>query len=229
MVRSLIPVKYEKRDLERELEKLLEEPTVPPNSNTTQKTTNLIDAAPADNGSSRTQDDWIAYFNGRNELMVSMPDLYLAGKSNDQQLLDSLRKDCKESWIITDTKIIYGNKTQAKIIHHYKSNKVTPVEYKFIIPECRPWTLEQALNNPAGLGYLQVLFVTKDTPEQIKETLRRFSNYSLDKIRVWSAALSDRPTERAAGFICSSSEFHVDGDNYILDLGRSRGVKVSPR
>jgi len=43
-----------------------------------------LDSLPADNGRRKKQDEWIDYFNDRNEVMASMPDIYLAGKSSNQ-------------------------------------------------------------------------------------------------------------------------------------------------
>ena len=187
----------------------------------------LIDLTPADNSSEKTQGDWIAYFNGQNKMMVSAPDIYLAGKSGNKRLLTSLRKDFKERWIVTSTRIKYDQNLDARIIHNYGSNLVHPVEQQVIIPEYQPKLLADVLNTPEGLRYLQVLFGTDDTAQGIKETLHKLSGYDLDKTKVWSVALSDRPIERAAGFNYYIGNFHVIGDIYIGDRGRSRGVGVS--
>jgi hypothetical protein len=185
-----------------------------------------IDSSPADDNKVHTQDDWIKYFNDRNEIMVSMPDIYLAGKSNNKKLLHSLRKDFKDIWITSSTRIKYDDNQDARIIHNYNSKLIKQVEHNVVIPEYRPQYLENVLNTQEGLKYLQILFGTNDTAQQIKDTLQKLSNYSLDKTKVWSAALSDRSIERASGFYCDDGVFHVNGDLLCID-GRSRGVRIS--
>ena len=47
------------------------------------------------------QDFFIEYFNDKNVGMISMPDLYLAGKSGDEHLYRSLRLDMENTFIVT--------------------------------------------------------------------------------------------------------------------------------
>ena len=185
----------------------------------------LMDLNPADKGSYKTQDDWIAYFNDKNKIMASMPDAYVAGQSNNQNLLESLRKDSQERWIVTSTRIKYTDKINARIIHNYESRLIAPVEHKIIIPEYRPRSLADVLDTREGLIYLQTLFGTSDNASQIKDTLKELSNYPLDNIQVWSAALPDRPVERAACLYYVGGVFRVGGSDYLYSSGRSRGVR----
>ena len=184
-----------------------------------------LDEIAADNGSNKTQDQWTAYFNDKNEIMASMPDLYMAGKSNNQNLLESLRKDFQESWIVTSTRIKYEDKTNARIIHDYGSRLIAPVEHKIIIPESGSGNLAKVLGTSEGLIYAQTLFGTNDNASQIKDTLQKLSNYSLDKIKVWFAALLARPVERAACLDYVDGDFRVGGYDDLGGSGRSRGVR----
>ncbi len=183
-----------------------------------------LDEVAADNGEIRTQDEWIAYFNERNELMASIADIYLAGKSDNQTLLAGLGEDFKR-WSVTSTRIKY-DETNARIIHHYGSTVAKPVEHAVIIPEYRQQFLEEVLKTKEGLRYLQVLFGTNDSAQQIKENLRELSAYSSKRTVVWSTAVSARPDEKVAGFIFGSIFFHIIGSNSCNLLGYSRGVRV---
>ncbi len=195
----------------------------PVNYSSNSNLASTLDEVAADDGVRHTQDQWIAYFNARQQLMASMSDIYLAGKSNDQRLLASLREDSKQSWIVTSTRLEYGAKEDAQIIHHYGSTVVKPIEHKLILPEYQPQLLDEVVNTPYGLNYLQVLFGTTDSTREIKDTLQKLSEYSKDKIKVWSASLAVRPDSRASGFGCGDSGFHVTG-NYLDDAGCSRRV-----
>ena len=186
----------------------------------------LIDLNPADDGSNKTQDEWIDYFNGRNEVIVSMPDIYRAGKSGNRALLDSLRKDFEERWIVTSTRVKYENNQDARIIHNYGSRLVQPVEHKVVIPEYRPQPLKAVLNTKEGLRYLQALLGTNDNAKEIKDTLHKLSNYTTSKTNIWSVALSDRPAERASGFDYYGGGFRVYGYDFLDYDGRSRGVRI---
>lgn len=185
----------------------------------------VLDEEAADNGEFHTQDEWIAYFNERNKRMASISDLYLAGKSNNQKLLDSLRGDFHYRWGVTSTRIEYGDDFNAKIIHNNGSTLIQPIEHKLIIPEYHPHLLEEVLNTKEGLSYLQGLFGTNDSVEQIKDTLQKLSDYPPDKIVVQSAPKSDRPTKRASGFMFNYGYIHVSGG--INGSGCSRGVRLT--
>lgn len=132
----------------------------------------------------KTQDEWIAYFNSRKEVMASMPDFYLAGKSTNQKLLAGLKEDFRRTGIITSTRIGYKEGTNAEIIHNYGSTVIQPVEHKMFIPEYWEHPLAAVLDSKEGLRFLQVLFGTSDSAQQIKDTLQKLGNHSLDNILV---------------------------------------------
>ena len=187
----------------------------------------LIELNPADKGSYKTQDGWIAYFNDKNKIMTSMPDLYMAGKSNNQNLLESLRKDFQDRWIVTSTRIKYENNTNARIIHNYGSRLIAPIEHKIVIPEYEPESLANVLCTKEGLRYLQALFGTKDNASQIKETLQKLSGYQADKTKLWTPNQYNRKRcpVRAACLYYDVGEFRVDGNDDLSNYGRSRGVR----
>ena len=189
----------------------------------------IIDLNPADNDAIKTQDDWITYFNARNQIMVSTPDIYQAGKSGNQTLLNSLRKDFGNGWLLTSTTVKYTSDHQvAIIIHNYGSNLVQPIEHNIVISEHQPTHLANVLNNNEGLEYLQALFGTNDNAPQIRKTLHELSSYSLAKIKTWSTKLLERPAERASGFYCLGDKFYVSSDCFRSYYGRSRAVHTNP-
>ena len=187
----------------------------------------LIELNPANNGSNKNQDDWIVYFNDKNEIMASMPDAYVAGKTSNQNLLDSLREDFKDMWLVTSTRIRYENNTSARIIHNYGSRLITPVEHKIVIPEYRPESLADVLDTKEGLKYLQALFGTNDNAAQIKDTLQKLSGYQADKTKLWTPNQDNRKRcpVRAACLYYDVGEFRVDGNDDLSNYGRSRGVR----
>ncbi len=157
--------------------------------------------------------------------MASMGDIYLVGKSDNQTLLAGLGEDFK-NWFITSTRIKYGDKSNGRIIHHFKNRLIRPVEHKVIIPEYFPQLLEKVLDTKEGLRFLQVLFETNDSAEQIKDTLPKLSGYPLNAIVVWSTKAAVRPTERAAGLFCDNLNFHIYNDYRPRDIGHARRVRV---
>ena len=187
----------------------------------------IIDLNPADNGNLHSIDGWLNYFAVGKETMVSMPDIYLAGKSNNQALLNSLRKDFTESWIVTNTRIKYENDQNAIITHHLGSKLIPPVEYKIVVPEYSATLLDGVLGTNEGLRFLQALFGTKDNAYWIGSTLHKLSYYSLDKIKFRSALLSNRPIERVSGLQYSNGRCNVYTDLVDRNFGRSRGMHIN--
>ena len=188
----------------------------------------IIDLNLADKGHTKSPDNWIIHFNARNEIMASMSDIYQAGKSNNQALLDSLRKDFRESVIVTSTLVKYGgHRQEATIIHNYGSKLIQSVRSNIVIPTYISALLTDVLNTNEGLRYLQALFNTNDNASQIKGTLQKLSDCPIDKINCWSAPLSDRPTERFAGFSKNYDQFYIEGYYGSLSYGRSRTVRIN--
>lgn len=188
----------------------------------------IIDLNLADKDLTKSPYDWITLFNARNEIMASMSDIYQAGKSNNQALLDSLRKDFRESVIVTSTLVKYvGHRQEATIIHNYESKLIQSVEYKLVIPVYSLTLLTDVLDTNEGLKYLQALFNTNDNASQIKDTLQKLSDCPINKINAWTAPLSDRPTERFAGFSQNCDQFYIEGYYNSMSYGRSRTVRIN--
>ena len=137
-----------------------------------------IDIQAADNGTWRNQDDWIQFFNAKGVAMISIPDIYRAGQTGSDKLLESLRESSCRNALVTSTRIIYDpDSLDARIIHNYGSTVVKPTETKFAIPvydRCE-MTFSKLLRTEEGTNYLRVLFDTKDTPDKIAATLSRLS------------------------------------------------------
>ena len=89
----------------------------------------IIDPQAADNNAHRTQDQWIAFFNGQGRPMISAPDTYGAGKSAPRDVLDSLRSDFDISWEVSSTRTSYApNDLSGRITHNFGSTVVKPQE-----------------------------------------------------------------------------------------------------
>lgn len=192
-----------------------------------------IDLSPVDNGRSRTQKGWIAYFNKLKKAMISGADLYSAGNSGSDELLDSLRKDFIESWIVSSTHNSYSkNNLSAKITQDYGSTVRKPTE--IYVAEVPVYQGESAIKviEGNGLGYVQAMFNTKDKPAKILDTLSKLSQKAPEDIEFWTPDQNLRESypERAVRFDDYDRRFLVYG-NYSFDgsSGHSRGVLINPR
>ena len=194
----------------------------------------IIDPQPADNGGYRTQKEWIAYFNKLGKPMISAPNMYQAGKTASDEVLDSLRKDFDEHWIVSSTRIKYNpNDLSALIVHNFGSTVVKPKKIALkVIPVYESTILSHALDSEDGVLYNQALYDTRDDPKTITEVLENLSKRKADNIRLWTPSQSSRNSypERAGGFFDDYGRFHVAGYVYFdYYFGRSRGVSMSPR
>ena len=171
---------------------------------------------------SKTQKDWIDYFNNKGQKMISAPDIY--GAVN-KELIESLKEDFKGDWEVTSTRIIYNkNNLQAEIIHNADSKIAKPKKYKVKIPILNGEFEE----NKETEKYLQALFDTKDNIDKILKTLKKFRKDK--KIRLWTPDQSSRETKpiRSVGLYFSVFvRFNVSGNNWFdYSEGYSRGVII---
>ncbi len=211
----------------------------------------ILDEKLEDNGSNKTPDQWIKYWNritdGR--VMASMGDLYIAfknlkdryekgsatDKSEVKQVLIGLRDDFdwlgKNNWLITSTRLVYNdNNLNARIIQHYKcSNPELVKDNNIGVPVYRGVSINQVVNDSKGLLYLQTLFNTNDDSETIMHTLEFISGKNRNVILIWTPSVSERKSfsNGTAGLT-----YHGNGlfrvESYIINSkGRSRGVKIN--
>ena len=193
----------------------------------------IIDPQSADNRTSKTQEQWIEYFNKLGKPMISAPNIYQAGKSASDETLDSLRKDFDESWIVSSTRIKYSkDDLSGRIIHNYGSSIVKPIEKNIsIIPVYSSTPLKEVLTSK-GIEYVQVLFNTNDNRNTIIKVIEHLSKRKSDDIRLWTPDQDSRNiyTDRAVRFVDDGDRFHVDGsDHFGGNSGHSRGMSISPR
>src|SRR3989338_2454141 len=130
--------------------------------------THSIDLAPAEDKSSKTQNEWIAHFNRKNELMVSAPHVYRAAKTGSPELLDSLRKDFKDSWMVLGTRLGYSTQDlSGKVTHFYGSTQAQPITLSVgIIPVYQGENLQSVVEGN-GLKYMQAFWHAADKPPKI--------------------------------------------------------------
>ncbi len=216
------------RDLEGKTRELLEEtkPSVKP-------VYSGLDVHPLLNSNnmpvSQTQDKHVVQFNGLGEVMASLADYYKAGRSGDKVLIDSLRKDFSNGWIVGSDRIVYsGDSLGAKVIHYFGSMVIEPVKVSVLIPDYSGGkTLGIVLDDERGLAYVQALFNTTDDKADIKKTLSALSGRTSSGIKVWTPDQGRRKIkpDRAAFLVYDGGDFfHIDGDRLSIN-GRSRGVR----
>ena len=193
----------------------------------------IIDPRSADNRASKTQEQWIEYFNKLGKPMISAPNIYQAGKSASNETLNSLRKDFDGSWVVSGTSIkYYKNYLSGRIIHNYGSSIVKPIEKNVsLIPVYSSAPLKEVLTSK-GIEYVQTLFDTNDDPNTIIEVIEHLSKRKSDDIRLWTPDQDTRNTytARAVWFGDGGRRFHGDGnDHFDVNIGHSRGVSISSR
>jgi hypothetical protein len=251
-IKPLIPVHFSEEELDAELEDLLKDPVLPEKNDGEKIIFSSVDAVAADYGNKRTQDKWFDYWSqikdGR--IMASMGDLYQYFKSLRQQsekgnaaqkksvdaALVSLRTDFdwpgKQNWLIAGTRLFYQAANEnAKIVQHYKCNKPALIkETDLVVPVYRNVEIILVTRDSCGLNYLQVLHDTKDSAEEIISTFEFISDKKRDKIKIWTAALSNSTytrqshPARAAGFDYNCDDFRISG--YGINVaGCSRWVR----
>ena len=209
-----------------------------------------LDDIAAENGATKTQNDWIPYWNAITDgrRFATAADMYTVlkqMKSDTERgiepqkqhatiLLASLRKDWEQSWQVMGTRIIYEKTgSNAKILHDYGRPGVAPSRVSLEVPEWLGVPILEVLSDRRGLPYLQAFFGTTDSAETIVATLEYAGGKPKSEIKIWTPPLKhdtyamrkDFP-EWAAGFDLGSDGFRVDGDGRVGDDGgRSRGVR----
>ena len=174
----------------------------------------------------KNQKDWVKHFNNKNLKMVSAPDIYTTAKKGNKAIMDSLRKDFKDNYIITSTQIKYNKKTLMVIItHDVDSNVVKPKRIKVKIPDLSGDFKEDSTTEK----YLQALFNTKDSLSIILKTLKKFDNKRT--IRLWTPSQSQREDKQVRSVVLYFGDFGRFGvyadDWFDSSYGLSRGVIIN--
>jgi hypothetical protein len=213
-----------------------------------------LDAAPADGGQYRTQDQWIDYWNNLDgdKYMASTADFYSGfkglkaamesedaeEKKNAKKIVDSLRKDFNDRWIVSSTRLQYNtnpaDKLEGKIIHHYRSkNPDLTKEITLTIPVYRNKDFTDVIGSEEGLKYLQAYWGTEDDANTITNIMEFISGKNKNEIKVWTAAVKSDEystetrksnSERVAVLVFDLGRFRIGGgyDN-LSKVGRSCG------
>ena len=190
-----------------------------------------IKILPRQDNEHRTQEQWIKYFNTEKKAMISIPNIFQLVKENNTETIESLRKDFKDYWLVTSTRIIYNrDNLSAKIIHNADSNvvKQTVINLKEI-PVCRPTYIKELLETDTGLNYIRALIDNKKaTKEQIINFFTALSGKKEKNIRFWTPSQSLRAEKqvRSVDLVFDGfGGFDVFG-SYWFDYsnGLSRGV-----
>ena len=181
----------------------------------------------------RTQEQAIDFHNERKERMLSMPDIFQIVKENNTEAIESLRKDFKDYWLVTSTRIVYNpNNLSAKIIHNANSNVVKQTEINLKeVPVCRPTYIKDLLKEDTGLDYIRALINNKKaTKEQITKFFTTLSGKKEKNIRFWTPDQSSRSNYQVRSVELDFNgfgRFVVGGDDWFDDDGGlSRGVII---
>ena len=165
----------------------------------------------------RTQEQWVDYFNAEKKTMISVPDIFQLVKEKNTETIKSLRKDFKDYWLVTSTRIVYDkNNLSAKIIHNADSNVVKQKEINLKeVPVCRPTYLKELLETITGLSYIRALLDNeKATKEQITNFFVALSGKKEKNIRFWTPTQSlrkDRQVRSVVLFFDGFVRFDVGG------------------
>src|SRR3989344_4313205 len=211
----------------------------------------FFDSAPAENGEFKTQNDWIAYWNNIRDgrRFASLADYYQVFRQLDNALrtgssaertaanqsIVSLRKDLREKWLLTSTRIIYQpNSLEARLIHGFGAgNPQQTSERNLTVPLYWDTPITEVYPTAEGLAYLRSLLSTDETGPAIAERLSAVSGYQPQNIRVWTPPLQDtgyltrsQLSERAVGLSTVDRGFHFSsGGHPSGGHGRSLGVR----
>ena len=182
----------------------------------------------------RTQEQAIDFHNERKECMLSMPDILQIVKENNTEAIESLRKDFKDYWLVTSTRIVYNpDNLSAKIIHNASSNVVKQTEINLKeVPVCRSTYIKELIKTEEGLKYLRALIDNKKaTKEQIINFFVELSGKKEKDIRLWTPSQSSRRDKQVRSVVLYFSVFDgfdVVGINWFDDDdGFSRGVIIN--
>ena len=181
----------------------------------------------------RTQEQWVDYFNEERKAMISMPHIFQLVKENNIEAIESLRKDFKDYWLVTSTRIIYDkNNLSAKIIHNIGSKATKPIEIDLKeIPVCRSTYIKELLETSTGLDYVRALINNKKTTkEEIITFFVALSGKKEKNIRFWTPTQSSRKDKQVRSVVLCFGDFDrfiVNGNNWFdSSNGFSRGVII---
>ncbi len=188
---------------------------------------------PRPDNTHRTQEQAIAFHNERKERMLSLPDIFQLVKENNTEGIEQLRKDFKDYWLVTSSRIIYDkDNLSAKIIHNADSTvtKQTEIEVKEI-PYCNPTYLKELLETEAGINYIRALINDKKaTKEQIITFFVALSGKKEKNIKFWTPSQSSRKNKPIRSVVLcfyGLGGFGVVGNGWFVNYnGLSRGVII---
>jgi len=211
----------------------------------------ILDSVPAENGAVKNQNDWIAYWNSITDgrRFASIADYYQvfrqlsdalktgsdAEKAAANQSIDSLRKDLRESWLVTSTRIIYQpDSLEARLIHGFGAGNLQQTSGRDLtVPLYWNTPITEVYSTAEGLAYLRSLLSTDETGPAIVERLSAVSGYQPQNIKMLTPALQNNGyltrrqlPERAVRLDAVDQWFHLGAVGHPAgDRSRSRGVR----
>jgi len=153
-------------------------------------------------------DKWVREFNNIKKIHASLPDYYRAARCGDDKYLRYLRHSFCSDLTVTGTRPDYGT---SRITHYYGSELVRPMESEALkIPNSID-PIGKIVKTDEGLKLLQILFLTKDNPEEIVKTLERLTEKKSNNILLWPADQFEREKKEdmAAALYNSNEGFFI--------------------
>lgn len=167
----------------------------------------------------KTQEQWIAHYNANNQIFMSAKDMM---QVTDKEQVASLQKDFYDSYIMTSTRIEYGEKLTATITHRFGSKYAESKKVK--IPIYSWERIEKVLSTKDGLIFMETL-LGKKGKKAITIELERISGKKVIEIYTPDQESRNNRPSRSVGFYSGGGWFYVDaGDWFVNGGGRSRRV-----
>lgn len=168
-------------------------------------------------------------------LLPHAPRIYEIAKDIDTEFITVLQEDFKDLFL-TATTIIYDRHNLESNITHPGTSLILPLKDKQIeIPSFEGENLEIVVSNKLGLPYLQALFDTEDSGEQIMKTLERLSDKDRGNIKIFTPYQQMRKNnpERMVGLVYSrnwfliSAQYKIQPASNLRDTLQKYGIKKS--
>lgn len=190
------------------------------------------------------QEFWVNYYNQEKKIYASASDLYygfkqltalsetgsLKEKIKAEKFINRIREDFH--FLFSSTIINYNKNNQdGTLIHHYGSQIIKPEQKEIIVPiyqEEKDNSLKNVIKKNEGLNFLQTLFGTNDSPDEISYVLDYISDVKASKILLYTLPKDERTSttmpERVVRFNYIDNLFLICATDRIIDKGHSYWV-----
>jgi hypothetical protein len=192
----------------------------------------VMDKKPAASGSYNTHDGWCSYFSslGKDVVMASMSDYYLAGKFGSPRLVQNIKSNLRSNFILTDDNNYYSNQSLEGFIKYHPGYPHLSSAGKIVLIPAyeKPFPIIDLQDGE--FEYVRSLFRTDDSRDKVIDVLSRLSGCGFEKISIRTPGQYARKVKKySGGHILYVSDGALTIDSYISEeiKGISYGVKYS--